>query len=163
VSGGARNRVREAGNCEEHMGSVDLGQNWHTRRYRGERRGRGKEGDRAKWRGAGGLHATGMGGRRSREAVERERRRAGWGGVGGGGLGGSYRAAPLNTELPSLPSSSACSSAQVAIQRDSKSASRAKVKRKRVGRRNARKAQLLARTAQTERRGEGGGGPGFAV
>jgi hypothetical protein len=103
VSGGARNRVREAGNCEEHMGSVDLGQNWHTRRYRGERRGRGKEGDRAKWRGAGGLHATGMGGRRSREAVERERRRAGWGGVGGEGVGGLLSGRPFKYRAPLPP------------------------------------------------------------
>ena len=55
MSGGARNRVREAGNCEEHMGSVDLGQNWHTRRYRGERRGRGKEASRRSDRSGGGL------------------------------------------------------------------------------------------------------------
>lgn len=103
MSGGARNRVREAGNCEEHMGSVDLGQNWHTRRYRGERRGRGKEGDRAKWRGAGGLHATGMGGRRSREAVERERRRAGWGGVGGEGVGGLLSGRPFKYRAPLPP------------------------------------------------------------
>ena len=48
---------------------------------------------------------------------------------------------------------------QVAIQRDSKRASRAKVKRKRFGRRNARKAQLLARTARPSiQEGEGGGG-----
>ena len=158
VSGGARNRARGAGGCGGRAGFVDLGRSWQTRAGGVAERGGGGR----RWRNGGGRGACtpqewagdGLG----RQLSERE---DGRGGVGSGGRvrGASYRPHPSNDELPLFRSSLACSSAQVAIQRDSKSDPRVKVGRKRVARRNARKAQLLARTARPSiQEGEGGGG-----
>ena len=60
MGGGARNRVREAGNYEEHAGFVDLGQNWQTRASEGaERGGEGRRQSKMEWGGGPARHRNG--------------------------------------------------------------------------------------------------------